>query len=194
MWSGNPNGTLVNEIRGLAPGRALDVGSGEGGDALWLTEQGWEVTATDISRRALDRIDAEATRRGLPINCQRADANALDAFEADAFDLVSAQYASIPRTPDGRGVRNLLNAVAPGGILLVVSHDLAPMRAPIDTSAHSRAFDPDAYVRLDDVVAAIADSSAWDMEVHETRPRPAGAASASHHVDDVVLRARHRVS
>ena len=65
IWSGNPNGTLVNEISGLAPGRALDVGAGEGGDALWLAEQGWNVTASDISQRALDRVDAEAERRGL---------------------------------------------------------------------------------------------------------------------------------
>lgn len=194
MWSGSPNGTLVNETRDIAPGRALDVGAGEGGDALWLAEHGWDVTASDISRRALERVDAEATRRGLRVECQHADANALDPFEAGAFDLVSAQYASIPRTPDGRGVHNLLNAVAPGGTLLVVSHDLEPMRAPIDTSTHSRAFDPDAYVRVDDIVAAIAGSPAWDIEVHETRPRPPGAASASHHVDDGVLRARRRIS
>ena len=64
MWSGNPNGTLVNEISGLGPGRALDVGAGEGGDALWLAEQGWIVTASDISQRALDRVHAEAKRRG----------------------------------------------------------------------------------------------------------------------------------
>ena len=174
MWSGNPNGTLVNEISGLAPGRALDVGAGEGGDAVWLAEQGWSVTASDISQRALDRVDAEAKRRGLRVECHHADANALDAFEAAAFDLVSAQYASIPRTPDGRGVRNLLDAVAPGGTLLVVGHDLEPMRAPIDTAAHSRAFDPDAYVRVDDFAAALADSPAWDIEVHEKRPRPPG--------------------
>ena len=111
---------------------------------------------------------------------------------AGAFDLVSAQYASIPRTPDGRGVRNLLDAVAPGGTLLVVSHDLEPMRAPIDTHGHSRPFDPDAYVRVDDFAAALADSPEWEIEVHEKRPRPPGAASASHHVDDVVLRARRR--
>jgi hypothetical protein len=105
---------------------------------------------------------------------------------------VSAQYASIPRTPDGRGVRNLLNAVAPGGTLLVVSHDLEPMRAPIDALAPSRPFDPDAYVRVDDFAAALADSPAWDIELHEKRPRPPGATSASHHVDDVLLRARAR--
>ena len=120
------------------------------------------------------------------------DANALDAYEAAEFDLVSAQYASIPRTPDGRGVRNLLNAVAPGGTLLVVSHDLEPMRTPADTSAHSRPFDPDAYVSVEDFAAALAASPGWDVEVHEKRPRPPGAASASHHVDDIVLRARRR--
>jgi thioredoxin reductase/protein-L-isoaspartate O-methyltransferase len=194
MWSGNPNGTLVNELADLAPGRALDIGAGEGGDALWLAEQGWRVTANDISRRALDRVDAEAARRGLHVECHQADANAFHAFESRAFDLVSAQYASIPRTPDGRGVDNVLDAVAPGGTLLVVSHDLEPMRAPIDTLTHSRPFDADAYVRVDDFVDVLADLPTWEIEVHEKRPRPAGAASASHHVDDVVLRARKRGS
>jgi SAM-dependent methyltransferase len=194
IWSGNPNGTLVNEVGGLIPGRALDVGAGEGGDAVWLAEHGWDVTASDISRRALQRVEAEATRRGQRVECQHADANALDAFEVGAFDLVCAQYASIPRTPDDRGVHNLLNAVAPGGTLLVVSHDLERMRAPIDTSVHSRPFDPDAYVRVDDIVAAIAGSSTWDIEAHETRSRPPGATSASHHVSDVVLRARRSAS
>jgi thioredoxin reductase/SAM-dependent methyltransferase len=191
MWSGNPNGTLVSEVTDLTPGRALDVGAGEGADALWLAERGWSVTANDISRRALGRVGAEAERRGLHVDCHHADANAPDAFDPGAFDLVSVQYASIPRTPDGRGVRNILSAVVPGGTLLVVSHDLEPMREPIDTVTQSRIFDPDAYVRVDDVIAALAHSSAWDIQVHETRPRPTGAAS-SHHVDDIVLRARRR--
>jgi thioredoxin reductase/SAM-dependent methyltransferase len=190
VWSGNPNGTLVNEVDGLSAGRALDVGAGEGGDAVWLAERGWRVTANDISQRALDRVAALAEERNLPIECHHADANAYCAFESAAFDLVSAQYASIPRTPDGRGVGNLLDAVAHGGTLLVVGHDLEPMRAPVDTRANSRAFDPDAYVRVDDFAAALADSPDWEIQVHEKRPRPPGAASASHHVDDIVLRAR----
>ncbi|MEQ1700944.1 MAG: bifunctional NAD(P)/FAD-dependent oxidoreductase/class I SAM-dependent methyltransferase [Ilumatobacteraceae bacterium] len=192
MWSGNPNGTLVLEVSGMAPGRALDVGAGEGGDAVWLAEQGWQVTANDISQRALDRVGAEAERRGLRVEGNHADANAIDPFATVSFDLVTAHYASIPRTPDGRGVQNLLAAVAPGGTLLVVSHDLAPMRTPIDTTQHSRGFDPDAYVRVDDVAAALAEDE-WDIEVHATRPRPPGAAS-NHHVDDVVLRARRRTA
>lgn len=187
MWSGNPNGTLVHEVGGLTPGRALDVGAGEGGDAVWLAERGWQVTANDISARALDRVQAEAQRRGLTIETSHADVNALAPFDGATFDLVTAHYASIPRTPDRRAVRNLLDAVAPGGVLLVVSHDLEPMRAPIDTSYTSRAFDPDAYVRVEDVAAALADDPNWEVEVNETRPRPPGAASG-HHVDDVVLR------
>jgi 2-polyprenyl-3-methyl-5-hydroxy-6-metoxy-1,4-benzoquinol methylase len=86
MWSGNPNGTLVNEVSGLPPGRALEVGAGEGGDALWLAEQGWTVTANDISQRALDRVSTEAERRGLRVHCHHADANALSAGPAIRVD------------------------------------------------------------------------------------------------------------
>jgi thioredoxin reductase/SAM-dependent methyltransferase len=193
MWSGNPNGTLVDEVSGLPPARALDVGAGEGGDALSLAKQGWTVTASDISRRALDHLEAQALRLGVRVECHHADANSLDPFETAAYDLVSAQYASIPRTPDDRGVQNLLSAVAPGGTLLVVSHDLEPMRRQIDALADSRPFDPDAYLRVEDVAAALTDSAAWDIEVNEKRPRPPGSASASHHVDDVVLRARRLI-
>jgi thioredoxin reductase/SAM-dependent methyltransferase len=190
IWSGNPNGTLVQEVGAMTPGRALDVGAGEGGDAVWLAEQGWRVTATDISERALARITAVASERHLPIECDHADANALGVFETAAFDLVSAHYASIPRSPDRRGVTNLLNAVAPGGTLLVVSHDLEPMRAPIDTHEHSRPFDPDAYLRVDDFVTTLTNAPGWTIELHENRDR--APRSSSHHVADVVLRARRR--
>jgi thioredoxin reductase len=190
VWSGNPNGTLVNEITGLDPGRALDVGAGEGADAFWLAGQGWQATASDISLRALDRVAMEANRRDVSVECLHADANDLEPFAVGAFDLVTAHYASIPRTPDGRAIENLLGAVAPGGTLLVVGHDLEPMRTPIDTHRHSRPFDPDAYVRVDDVAEAIAGSTEWLIDVHEKRERPGGHVAASHHVDDIVLRVR----
>ena len=190
VWSGNPNGTLVREMTGVTPGRALDVGAGEGGDAVWLAEQGWAVTANDVSQRALGRVRAEAERRGLTVDVLHANANTPGAFPAAAFDLVSAQYAAIPRTPDDRGLRNLLEAVARGGTLLVVSHDIEPMRAPIDTRESSRMFDADAYVRVEDVAAALAGAPGWDVVCHEQRPRPPGSATAAQHVDDVVLRAR----
>ncbi|MBV9823820.1 MAG: NAD(P)/FAD-dependent oxidoreductase [Actinobacteria bacterium] len=187
LWSGNPNGSLVAEVAGLPPGRALDVGAGEGGDAIWLAEQGWRVTASDISARALDRIRGEASRRGLPVTCLQADANGFEPFDRGAFDLVTASYASIPRTPDHRGIDNLLGAVAPGGTLFVLSHDLEAMHA----RRHQRIpFDPDAYLAISDVAAAVRATHGWTVEIEDKRPRPPGSATADHHVDDLVLRAR----
>jgi thioredoxin reductase/SAM-dependent methyltransferase len=193
MWSGKPNGTLVREVSDLAPGRVLDVGAGEGGDAIWLAERGWRVTATDISSRALAQVSAEAARRGLDIDCQHRDGNGPDAFEVGGYDLVSMQYGAVHRTADRRGLRNLLASVAPGGTLLVVGHDLTPMREPIDAAEQTRMFDPDAYLGVDEIAAALVESPDWKVEVHEMRPRPPGASSA-HHVDDVVLRARRPTS
>ena len=193
MWSGNPNGTLVREASTLSPGSALDVGAGEGGDAIWLAEQGWTVTASDISRRVLDGIEATAEQRDLAVHCLHADANALDAFPRAAFDLVTAHYASIPRTPDQRGVHSMLDAVAAGGTMLVVGHDLEPMRQPLDIEYESRPFDADAFVRVDDVAAVLEASPEWEIVIHEKRPRPVGSASSSHHVDDIVLRAHRRL-
>jgi SAM-dependent methyltransferase len=137
----------------------------------------------------LDRVAVEAGRRGLDVECLHRDANAPDAFEAGGYDLVSMQYGAVHRTPDRRGLRNLLAAVAPGGTLLVVGHDLTPMREPIDVAEQTRMFDPDAYLGVDEIAAALADAPDWKIELHETRPRPPGAVS-THHVDDVVLRAR----
>ncbi|MBR7677707.1 methyltransferase domain-containing protein, partial [Streptomyces daliensis] len=64
IWSGEPNEALVREVSGLAPGRALELGCGEGGDAVWLARQGWRVTATDISGVALARAEEHAARAG----------------------------------------------------------------------------------------------------------------------------------
>jgi thioredoxin reductase/SAM-dependent methyltransferase len=191
-WSANPNGTLVHEVTALAPGRALDVGTGEGADALWLAEHGWKVTATDISGNALARVRAEAERRGLAIDLLRGDANDPAPFGTETFDLVSLQYGSFKRTPDQRGLHSLLAAVAPGGTLLVVHHDLAPLRDPVDVATQTPMYDPEAFVGVDEIAAALtADPGTWHVEIHETRPRPAGAAS-THHVSDVVLRATRR--
>jgi hypothetical protein len=107
------------------------------------------------------------------VGCTRhhADANALGAFETVAFDLVSAHYASTPRSPR---VSNLLNAVAPGGTLLIVGHDPLAMRVPINANEHSRPFDPDAYLRVDDFVTTLTNTPGWTIEIHENRNRAPG--------------------
>jgi SAM-dependent methyltransferase len=121
MWSGDPNGALVAEVRGRSPGRALDVGCGEGADAIWLAGQGWDVTALDVSGVALRRAEAAARESGAHVVWLHSDLLSAD-LPTDGFDLVSAQYPALVRTPGVEEGLALLNAVAPGGTLLFVHH------------------------------------------------------------------------
>lgn len=182
LWSGQPNGALVSETRGLRPGRALDVGCGEGADALWLAGHGWDVTALDVSQVALDRAAAQAKRVGAKVRWRHT--GLLEAALAPAsFDLVSAQYPALLRTDGHEAELALLSAVAPGGVLLVVHHP-----PPSAEQAHAHAFNPDDYVSPGDVAAQLDDT--WRIEVEETRPRHLSTGAGSGHSEDIVLRAR----
>jgi SAM-dependent methyltransferase len=183
LWSGQPNGALVAEVAGLTPGRVLDVGCGEGADAVWLARAGWDVTALEVSGVALERAagharDADVTVRWVHAALTEA------ALPSASFDLVSAQYPALLRSPDAAAERALLAAVAPGGVLLLVHH--AGMESQ---QAHDSGFDPADYV-WPSMVAALLDDD-WEVEADEQRPRvaPDGGAGA-HHTDDVILRAR----
>ncbi|MCZ4121028.1 class I SAM-dependent methyltransferase [Streptomyces sp. H39-S7] len=183
LWSGAPNGALVAEAAGLTPGRVLDVGCGEGADALWLARGGWDVTALEVSNVALERAAGHARDAALTVRWVHAEL-AQAALAPGSFDLVSAQYPALLRSPDAASERALLAAVAPGGVLLLVHH--AGMHAePVRESG----FDPADYV-WPSMVAALLDDD-WEVQVDEQRPRvaPDGGAGA-HHTDDVVLRAR----
>ncbi|MFD7263388.1 SAM-dependent methyltransferase [Streptomyces sp. NPDC059874] len=131
IWSGKPNALLVREAEDLTPGRALDLGCGEGADAVWLARQGWRVTGTDISKVALGRAAEHASEAGVGdrIEWQRHDF--AESFPDGEFDLVSAcflhSYGDFPRA---RILRSAAAAVAPGGILLVVGHAGSPSWAP----------------------------------------------------------------
>ncbi|MGC0208587.1 class I SAM-dependent methyltransferase [Streptomyces levis] len=183
LWSGRPNGALVAEVAGLAPGRVLDVGCGEGADAIWLARGGWDVTALDVSGVALERAAGHARDAGVTIRWVHAALTGA-LFPPGSFDLVSAQYPALLRTPDAAAERALLAAVAPGGVLLFVHH------AGVDTrQAQESGFDPADYVWPSTVVELLDDD--WEVEVDEQRPRviPEGGAGA-HHADDLVLRVR----
>ncbi|MDP9101944.1 MAG: class I SAM-dependent methyltransferase [Actinomycetota bacterium] len=183
LWSGRPNGALVTEVAGLVPGRVLDVGCGEGADAVWLAGSGWDVTALDVSGVALERAAGHARDAGVTV--QWVCAGLAEAgLPPGSFDLVTAQYAVLPRTADQLAERALLDAVAPGGVLLLVHH--AGMDSHTD---HRPDFDPADYVWPSDVAALL--DEAWEVQVDEQRPRvaPDGGAGA-HHADDIVLRAR----
>ncbi|MEV4165856.1 bifunctional NAD(P)/FAD-dependent oxidoreductase/class I SAM-dependent methyltransferase [Nonomuraea dietziae] len=131
IWSGNPNAALVREAADLPPGTALDLGCGEGGDAVWLASRGWHVTATDISRVALERAAAHAKQAGVAdrIDWQQHDLGA--SFPEGSFDLVSAHFLHSPGDmPREKILRFAAAAVAPGGVLLIVGHAGFPSWEP----------------------------------------------------------------
>jgi SAM-dependent methyltransferase len=125
IWSGAANRQLVANAADLAPGAALDVGCGEGADAIWLASRGWRVTGVDVSTVALTRAAAEARSAGPDIaqriTWEQADLLTWD-LAPDQFDLVSAQFIHLPPTELAALHRQLAAAVRPGGMLLVVGH------------------------------------------------------------------------
>lgn len=148
LWSGEPNTVLVEETTGADPGAALDLGCGEGADAIWLARRGWRVTATDISGVALERAAGHAAAAGVAdrIDFQRRDLGA--SFPEGSYDLVSAHFLHSPEEgmPREEILRAAAAAVAPGGVLLVVGHAGPP---PWDPDAH-----PDVHLPTTDEVLA----------------------------------------
>src|SRR5215216_947311 len=185
MWSGRPNGRLVAEVTALTPGRALDVGCGEGADAIWLGQRGWTVTAIDISEVAICRAREASHPAGAAVEWICGDALQTP-FPARSFDLVSMQYPALPKAAGEAAVRTLLDTVRPGGLLLAVYHDLDD-----EHRGHmkSRGFDPSDYVGADDLGRLLGDD--FTVELHAIEPR-LDAPAGTRHVADVVLRARRR--
>ena len=127
IWSGRVNAQLADIAAPLPPGHALDLGCGEGGDALWLAEHGWRVTGVDISDTALSRAAAEAAARGLAERVWFAQMNLSESFPDGRFDLVSAHFLhSLVQLDRTRIFSAAADAVALGGMLIIVDHGAAP--------------------------------------------------------------------
>ncbi|MFB6720992.1 SAM-dependent methyltransferase [Kribbella sp. NPDC056345] len=136
IWSGKPNAALVVEVAGLAPGRALDLGSGEGGDAIWLAQQGWQVTAVDVSSVALGRAAEHAKEAGVEDRIEWQQHELGKTFPDGTFDLVSAQFLhSTVEMPREQILREAAAAVAVGGVLLVEGHLEFPDKSRHDAHA-----------------------------------------------------------
>lgn len=165
VWSGKVNPTLAREVADVPAGRALDLGCGEGGDALWLAERGWTVTAVDISQTALARASAEATRRGLAVDWQLHDL--AEGLPSGPFDLVSAQFFQSPIVlPREEVLRRAADELATAGLLLVVGHAAAP---PWSTHRPDPALMPSAA----QVVAALDLGEAFEVVKADDVLRPA---------------------
>jgi SAM-dependent methyltransferase len=190
IWSGEPNLQLVAEASDLAPGRALDVGCGEGADALWLARRGWHVVAVDISGVALERAESHA-RSADPEAAARIEWRHADVLAEppapDTFDLVSAQFMQLAPEPRSALFGALAAAVRPGGTLLIVGHHPSDLGTGV-----RRPPTPERFYTGDDVARLLDDT--WTVAVNDARPHPATTPDGREVVvHDTVLRATRRI-
>lgn len=129
IWSGNPNAALIRETADLTPGTALELGCGEGADAIWLAHQGWQVTATDVSPIALGRAAEHAKAEGVADRIDWQQHDLAVTFPTGSYDLISAHFLHSPDLPRAEILRTAATAVAPGGVLLIVGHGAPPAGA-----------------------------------------------------------------
>jgi SAM-dependent methyltransferase len=178
LWSAGPNRFLVAETESLEPGTALDVACGEGRNAVWLADRGWQVTAVDYADVALTKARRRAD--GLAIELVLAD---VVAWQPDGvYDLVVVLYLQLPAEEMAAVLCTASAAVAAGGTFLLVGHDLTNL-----TDGHGGPSSPDVLYTPDDIVDALqglvvekaervlrpvdgADRPAIDCLVRATRP------------------------
>ena len=174
VWSAEPNQFVVSLTEDLPPGSAVDLGAGEGRNALWLAEKGWQVTAVDFSSAAVDR--GRAREGGDRVDWQVADVTAYD--PADRFDLVLVCYLHLPRQVMRRVLDHAASWVAPGGHLVVVGHAVRNLTDGVGG--------PQERDRLqdEDMLAEAAQALVVERLEEAERETPSGTAI------DVVLRAR----
>jgi SAM-dependent methyltransferase len=197
VWSGKPNQRLVEQTVDLTPGHAADIGCGEGADAIWLAEQGWDVTALDVSRVALDRTAQHAIERGVDRRVKVGEYDVLSARPprhprgTQGFDLVSAHFMHVPREDFDGVYRRLAAAVAPSGRLLVVAHH------PDDVDSGARRphgpgllFPPEQLLTTLGVEGGSSDD--WEVEVVDSPVREQQMPDGPMRVRDTIVRLRRR--
>jgi SAM-dependent methyltransferase len=120
VWSGEPNVFVAEQVADLPPGRAIDLAAGEGRNAIWLAQRGWQVEAVEFSQVAIDKARALAEQAGVELTLTHADVTSPPPFEP--ADLVLIAYLHLPRAEAERAVQFAASLVRPGGTFLLVAH------------------------------------------------------------------------
>lgn len=180
VWSGNPNVELTRQVADLTPGRVLDLGCGEGADAVWLAGRGWKVTAVDVSDVALGRATEHAAQAGVAGAIEFQHRDLVADFPPGEFDLVSAQFL-YPHDIAARDrlLRRAAGAVGAGGVLLIEGHSSLPSweqggeeGAGYGGHHHQGGHDDARFTKPDEVLAALRLAEAeWDVLVCEEHER-----------------------
>lgn len=185
LWSGRPNQRLVENVASLRPGDALDIGCGEGADAIWLAQQGFRVTAVDLSSVALNRARSHAEAAGVQVDWQQRDVRTWQP-EPDSFDLVSQQYLHLPVQIRAAQHRAFAAAVRSGGTLLVVGHHPADQHTTMRRPRHAE------LMFTAEEEAAQLDPDEWDVVASSPTRESTDPDGASVMITDAVLRAVRR--
>lgn len=150
VWRAAPNQFLVSETADLAPGRALDLACGEGRNAIWLAERGWQATGVDFSPVGLEKARRFADERHVAVEWVEADAR--DWHPSSSYDLVGVFYLQLPEPERRAAYRAAAAAVAPSGTLLVVGHDRSNLEHGVGGPQ-----DPEVLFSAEDVLRDLGD-------------------------------------
>ncbi|MFD8706320.1 class I SAM-dependent methyltransferase [Kitasatospora sp. NPDC059648] len=189
VWGAAPNQWVVRELAGSTPGRALDLATGEGRNAIWLATRGWEVTGLDFSAVALER--AERLTAELPdevadrLTWRHGDVRTQEA-PAVGYDLVLIAYLQLPAADRRAALHRAAEALAPGGTLLVVGHDLTNL-----TDGVGGPQDPAVLFTPEDVLADLAEYGLHTVRaerVHRTVGEPAHGGGLTGVAIDALVR------
>ena len=123
VWSREPNQFVAAELADLSPGSAVDLGAGEGRNAIWLASRGWSATAVDFSQVALDKGARLTDGIDLPGDLTWVCADATTWQPPEPVDLVVLAYLQVPADDRRRAVRGAVEMLRPGGTMLLVAHD-----------------------------------------------------------------------
>ena len=155
-FSAGPNALLVSAVKGRKPGRALDVGMGQGRNTVFLAVEGWDATGFDISDMGLQVANKNAARVGVKVNTVLKSREEFD-FGVAQWDLIVITYETIPlETPSY--VERLRNSLRAGGLIVVettASDAGQPLTRSVDVDPARllRAFDGFGVLHFEDGVA-----------------------------------------
>lgn len=194
IWSGRVNTALADVAESLTPGTALDLGSGEGADVLWLAAQGWRATGIDISQVAVERARTAAADHGLDEQQVRFTVADLSDWQSDAtYDLVTSSFLhSRGQFDRGAILRTAIDAVAPGGHFLIISHASFPPWAKAHRDPNAGSHHHDETTPASELELLQLDPAVWDVVIAELRPREVtGPDGENASLDDTVVLLRN---
>jgi SAM-dependent methyltransferase len=186
VWKTDPNRFLPPEVAALQPGRALDLACGEGRNAVWLATQGWSATGVDYSHVGLDKAAQLAESNHVTATWVCAD---VTEWEPETlYDLVVVFYLQLPETERRIAFGTAARALAPGGTLLIVGHDLVNL-----TDGVGGPQDPAVLYTPDKVSADLDASGVTDLVIEraERVQRPVDTDTGTVTAIDCLVRA-HR--